>query len=647
MRVDSNPFFSRASEYIELDDKFIKLFSPEILHLFKEFKVWTPVKIFRSSPGAGKTTLLKIFTSKILLKIQETYSKDAHRAEIFKLLTGLEVFNNLGEPTLAGSLVSFNNEYASLEFLELNNAQKIRFFVSLLNTRITLSILQSISQLKKLKFPQDLSQISISIDQTAPIPSSIRSFTNGQQFYNWACALEEKICLEIDSIYDINTSFLEGSDDLFPLDVFAPNNISINGEHFVDRVLIMLDDVHNLTLKQRQYLFETILNKRPSVHVWISERLKALTMDEILSEGNTEERDSITIHLENHWRRKQIAFEKFAKSVADRRIEPIFEDRDDFSTILSTRMDGEDLIKIQDALKVVVARIKQNYGSHPRYVQWLSTRNQTSSEPYDLLVSWRTLEILLFRDRNNSQKSIEFDTDILKDEELKEQEGNDVINAAKLFLNSEFGIPFYYGISNITKLASFNIEQFLMIAGHLFEIVLTNSIRKIVNPNFSLELSPQTQEEIIKRTVNKKKWQELNTKVPNFTEVRRFLDAIGASCKAETYTPNAWNSPGINGIAILMTDRKLLKETALKDPNHIYYNLAKCIATCIAYNLLDFRLNYRVKNKDWMVLYINRIYCVKYNLPMNDGRFKERTLPTLLGWYNNGFQSKNQKQLEI
>src|SRR4051812_44235056 len=98
MRVDSNPFFSRASELIDLDDKFIQLFSPEILNVLNSDgkDPWGPVKIFRSSPGGGKTTLFKIFTSKLLTQIKERSSHDNHSRAIFEFLQGLKVYNKNG-----------------------------------------------------------------------------------------------------------------------------------------------------------------------------------------------------------------------------------------------------------------------------------------------------------------------------------------------------------------------------------------------------------------------------------------------------------------------------------------------------------------------------------------------------------------------
>jgi hypothetical protein len=645
MKVDTNPFFSRASQFIEQDDKFIKLFSPEILNLFKsgESKVWGPVKVLRSSPGGGKTTLLKIFTSKILSNIKDQSTHDAHKKDIYDVLKELGAYDQLGNISVAGSLLSFSNEYVSLEYLNINDSHKIRLFFSLLNTRIILSILQSISVVKDLKFPEDLNRIVINVDKSKSLPSSIRDLSTGSQFYDWACKMEQRICQEIDSIYEINIEFLEGSDNLFSLDLFAPVNITLDGLRAVERVLVMLDDVHNLTGSQRGHLIKGIIDKRPAVQTWISERLKALTVDEIFSEGSKEERDVDTIQLESFWALKHTAFEKFAKSVANRRVATVLDDRDDFSSLLSTSLDVGTLRIISETLIEVKKRINEKYGNEERYKQWISAKeNAEHTDELEKLIEWRGLEILLYRDKNKGQGAqTTLGLEALDDEDLEDQEGSDVRNAAHLFLNDEHNIPYYYGITSVCRLASFNIEQFLFIAGYLFEDILTSSIKKIVNPNIKLEISPLRQEEIIKNTVTKKKYSD----VLNITDVKNFLDSVGEFCRSETYVPNAWNSPGINGVAITMKERALLKNTVLNDPNHVYYKLTKCLATCFSNNLFEFRLNYKCKGKVWMIIYINKIYCVKYNLPLGNGKFRERNLTILLGWFNKGFKAPNQKKL--
>jgi hypothetical protein len=648
MITEINPFFARASEYIELDDKFLNLFSPEVLNIFNQNTIWNNVTILRSSPGGGKTTLLKMFTPQILKKLKETSKHDEHNREIYTELKKIGVYDDDGNIKVIGSLVPFNNEYMSIEFLNLNEAQKARVFFSLVNIRIILSTLQSISVLHSFKSIADYRRILFVFQNNLNLPVSIRSINNGIDLYNWACDQEEIICKEIDSVYTDKHRTIEGTDNLYSLDLFAPSNFSIDGEKLQEKILVMLDDVHNLSSFQRTRLVTTIIQKRPAVNTWVSERLKALTMDELFSEGNTEGRDMNTIHIEKFWSKKHSAFEKFAKSVANRRVALALDTPREFASYLMEDFEEVDNEKIQEAINTVKTRVIDVYGSSDRYKVWISNMDKLNVDSFDKLAEWRSLEILLYRDINKAQQRLSFEgDDLLQENELIKQQEAQVIQAAQLFINKEFQIPFYFGISKVCKLSSFNIEQFLSISGHLFEEIKNNEIKRVVNSNLKIEISSRRQEQIIKNVVNRIKWNELANKVPNFVKIKMLLDSIGEFCQQETYTPNAWNSPGINAIAILMTDRAYLKDIALKNKSNVYYELAKCIADCISYNLIDFELNYNCKNKTWMLLYLNKMYCAKYNLPMNNGKFKEKKLIELLGWYNSGFKGKTQNKMSI
>ncbi len=632
MRVDINPFYTRASDNIDSEDKFIKLFSPEILMIFKDYPIWHAVNVLRSSPGGGKTTLLKMFTPKVLISIKNSRHHDDHAKELFNALTELEVFVAKGDINIAAALISFNNQYTNLEYLNLQPNQKIRLFCSLLNTRIVLSSLKSICLAKEIKYPADLSRITFQEEENIDVPAHLRGFKNAFQLYDWANNEEERISDQIDSIYS-DVSEVKGGDSFYPLDLLAPSNLNLDGKSIGVKVVVMLDDVHNLSPSQRSFLVKAIIDKRPRVNTWISERLKALTMEELLSEGSLQGRDNNIIILENFWAKRYVQFEKFAKSVANRRVEAAFENNTDFASFLSMKMSSRYQAVIKDALQKVVARIKNKYGAAGKYMPWIKSTDELDEDEYDKLVEWRALEILIYRDSHKPQQSFAFDD--LEVEALEHQNGNDVKVAAQLFLHDEFKIPFYYGIGTVCRLASSNIEQFLNIAGELFDLVQTNSVKSIINPNHQLGLSPEKQEDVIKKIVNLR-WKELNTNVPLFDDVKKLMDAIGQFCYSETYVPNAWNSPGINGIAITMTQRNEIKDKILKDKNHQYYKLARCLTICIAYNLIDFKLNYKCKGKEWMILYINRIYCAKYQLPLNNGKFKEKTLKDLLGWLTNG-----------
>lgn len=268
MRSSINPFFTRASEYVGSDGRFIKLFSPEILFLFKDYPVLNTVNIFRSSPGGGKTTLLKLFTPRVLIEIIK-HQKHENCKDIFKILKDLEVVDDKSA-LISASLISFNNEYSSLEYLDINDVQKERIFFTLLNIRIVLSVLQSLCITKNLQFPEDLYKITIKNSKDILVPQNLITLKTGHDYYEWASQLEEKICNEMDS-FKFDLSGLEGSNELFSLDLFEKGNILFEDIPTTEHILVMLDDVHDLSKKQRSILLKKIINKRPPVTTWIAE----------------------------------------------------------------------------------------------------------------------------------------------------------------------------------------------------------------------------------------------------------------------------------------------------------------------------------------------------------------------------------------
>ena len=181
----------------------------------------------------------------------------------------------------------------------------------------------------------------------------------------------------------------------------------------------------------------------------------------------------------------------------------------------------------------------------------------------------------------------------------------------------------------------------------MFEAISLNQLKKISQNNTnSVSINPKKQDQLIKKLTDEK-WKELDIRVPNSTQIKIFLDNIGLFCRLHTYVPNAWNSPGINGIAITMLDRDVLKNKAIQDSKHPMHQLAKTIAMCIAYNLVDFRLNYKVQGKEVMVIYLNRIYCAKYGLPLNDGKFKLRKLNDFRNFLNKDKANFHNKILDL
>ena len=58
MREPRNPFRLRASESIESDATFLRLFGPGMLDLLPAENLWDKPQVFRSAPGGGQDFII-------------------------------------------------------------------------------------------------------------------------------------------------------------------------------------------------------------------------------------------------------------------------------------------------------------------------------------------------------------------------------------------------------------------------------------------------------------------------------------------------------------------------------------------------------------------------------------------------------------
>jgi len=390
----------------------------------------------------------------------------------------------------------------------------------------------------------------------------------------------------------------------------------------------MFDDVHKLAPKQREHLRESLTSSRFSTGVWLAERLQALSADEMLAEGANAGRDYRNlIQLEEFWRTNHRRFEQLVFNIADRRARQApGREMQEFRSCLESTLDGQEWTPVfLPAKEVIRARVLQRAGGRDLFKRWIEERENLTGTPREMAVAWRALEILIERELRHAQPSFDFELD---PEELQAKDDNNLQTAAELFLAEEFKVPFYFGPSVVAKVASANIEQFLWVAGEQFEDLIAN---RLLKPSEVLAIPPARQDAII-RQASHALWRQIPLKVPNGQEVYRLLAAIAEFAHGYTYQPTAKNDPGVNGIAITMPDRDRLmnSEHLRRYPHHA--RLARLLAAALAHNLLHAHQNYKCKGKLFMVLNLNRLLCVDYMLPLDYGKFKERTLDELAGW---------------
>ena len=106
------------------------------------------------------------------------------------------------------------------------------------------------------------------------------------------------------------------------------------------------------------------------------------------------------------------------------------------------------------------------------YDKWIAEQHANSSTSFDSLIDWRVLEIQIARQEASLQTKLD---DTPMDDEPDSDGRLDAVG--KFFLYSDYDIPYYFGFTNISKLAMDNIEQFLEISSALFDKLESQMIK--------------------------------------------------------------------------------------------------------------------------------------------------------------------------
>lgn len=619
-----NPFRMRASEKIESEASFLRLYSPlaiEGLSLKNEKGVlWDNIIFIHSSPGAGKTSLLRIFEPESMLTLFSRRSQEY--SEIFNVLRKMDLFND-DTVDLLGVLLTCTRNYEVLDDLNVSDGQKKRIFFSLLNARLILGALRCMITLKGLQFPEGLNEIHFSYKNEQNYFKSISVPCTGQELYNWALNLEKKIYSTLDSFLPVEDAAIEGHNELFAFDILKPDYFLINGKKVCSKFLFMLDDAHKLSPSQRNLLIKFLLEKRGQTSIWISERKEALNPQENL--GSNEKRDFEELNIEGFWQDKPAKFEKILINIANKRAIMSTDNVNSFQENLENVW-NEDTFK--DTLLNAISKYEEDITKlskyHVKFEDWVEYSKNYKGSPFQKAILLKSCEVLIHRNIGKPQLDLGF---ALSKEELLDKIDTTIEEAARFFISREYSLPYYYGFSNLVKLSNHNIEQFLSFSSNLFEEMLSNNLGGI-----KVKLKPEKQEKIIKSIVDAK-WKELPKIIPYSRSVTTFLENVANFARKETYKPNAPITHGVTGFAVSTTKKSSFFDDGNWKKDDLYLPLRNVISTCVAYNLLEPRDVFQgQKGQNHQVFYLNRWLCMKFNLPLAYGGWKSKKQDELLKW---------------
>lgn len=639
-----NPFRIRASEHIEADATFLRLFSPDVLDLLPESEVWDRIQFFQSAPGGGKTSLFRVFSPTVLRTLYASRNTEQRYKDLYQRLRSLGALDDKTGPSILGVMISCARNYASLNDLLFDEGRKERLLFALLNARLVMAALRGALALRGLEFPADLSKINVEVPENTEVPARVPLPADGEALFHWARSVEAKVFGLIDSFGPPSFDVLEGHDVLFALDLLSPAVMRCGGHPIATKSLLMLDDLHKLTSQQRAKVVASLAAQRPSVGVWIAERLEALDPEELINPGSIEGREyaSPPIILEEFWNQRSARFERAVVDIASRRVK-LSRDvymADTFENCLQNTLDGGEwrhaFSRAAEAVRHRLEGKLASGGLSHRFKEWLQAKDTHYVTDSERAVSWRSLEILVERDLRQSQQSLNF-PEPLPEEYLDKKESSSVRGAAEFFLAQEFDIPYYYGISRLALLASSNIEQFLAFASPLFEEVVSTELLK----GQLVALSPERQQQILTKNA-KQRWDEIPRRVPYGRDVQRLLESIALFSRDETLRPNAPYAPGVTGFGLKTSDKaNLIKKSTYRE-NPVHTRLVRVISACLSHNLLDARLGKRQgqRGQTWTLFYLNRWLCVHFNLPLQFGGWRPQRVVTLDRWLNEGHRPR-------
>ena len=619
MREPNNPFRMRSSESIESQLTYLKLFGSGILDALPDDCLLNKVTILRSGPGGGKTSLLRLFNPESLKEIH------LHPLEYKDLSDSLEKYDITNEngPTLLGIYLRLS-DYGTFQDLPIDEDKKIPYLFSLIGYRLILKMLMGILSLKNVD-PSYLDHITI----TKPIGVNISDIPlpcNGKELFEWASNMEQKICSIMNRFDTTHDSSIILFNNVVHINALFPSNILFDGKQVVTKILIMLDDVHELRKPQRKSLLEKLTKSRFPIPIWIAERLEALELDELVP-GDAG-REYNTVYLEEFWESRNKSFETFAKSISNKRAE--FARLDfEMNSLHQHLEDSIDTPEWSSKFKNISDEIHKKLQSislrTSSYDNWINEQEGKMQSSMNNALDWRILEIKIAREENSAQKRL-FDVPL-------ESESDDVDAglkaAAEFFIHKEYGIPYFFGFSKVAKLATFNVEQFLELASALFDEAVSQRIKNKKNEI----LSSKRQEEII-QNIAKMHWDQIEKKINNGRDIIKFLTKFKEYAKEQTLKPNAPYLPGVTGIGITKNLYEKIIDPEMHKENSNYKRLAEILQSCIGHNYLKIKYDAKQgkKGSEVTIIYLNRLFCANFDLPIGKGGWRYKTPDELCDW---------------
>lgn len=605
--LPTNTFLIRQNERVISEGAFISILSPQLLGFLNE-SCFERTLFINSTPGGGKSTLLKTFSPEILLELKENHSKETYQ-ETFDMLKRWNVIDEKDVKLVSMKIECARENYSLIDDL-YDNGKAVAVFFELLSLRILRRILLGILQCNQLE-EGDLEKIAFRSvpDEWAVL---IQRYPTGKDIYQWALEREHNLC---NSIEEMNTDVVVSMtfNNLSVLNLVSNDNILLLGKPIRQKILIIFDDVHALSHKQRRTLRTMLFELRPNLGVWLSQRMTALSAKDIFGTEGHIHREYEIINIDERIQNDKKGFYKALKDVSDRRVAMTYKDE-----CLEDKLEKMFSKNTEKKLKDILAKIKgqvetlcNNNDNYTNLYQYLQNRDFQTD--WESIVYWQALQIVIEREKKKSQMVFTF-VSIYSIEKFLE-EYNKVKKLAEYLVCYRYKLPIYYGMNTLYSLSSCNVEQFLDFAGTLFELrIALDFVSRKRKANL---ISQEEQEAAIIKCVEEK-WEDITRTYSMGQQVQKFITNIANlginHLKKNTVSYSGGTYTGF-GVRKTELDKKLYENDT--------DSLIKMLKLCVVNNLLSCQeIKQGQAGVVHKVFYLNRWLCVKFKLPLGYGGWK-------------------------
>jgi hypothetical protein len=630
VRSYANPFRSRTSEQVAHQglDRYLRTFGADALDLLPD-GLWDRPVLIRSAPGAGKTSLLRAVSAQALAAL---CSRGSANEELLARLRAMGALDQDGRPAVVGFRVALARDFRGIVDLESEPALARRTFLRLLDARIIAAFCESATCLLT---AEGLSAAGATIVADGDGEQALQRL-GGPELTGlraWARASEAEVLDRLDSVLP-HEDQLDGHAALYSLRALSGARLHADGQERAPRPLLLLDDGQELAPSQRTLVLDALHDRELALARWYTERYSAMEPEDLVGDGEPR-RSSLPVWLEReatkmgsvtrrgtHTRR----FEKLLADIAWRRATTPLLQYDDEERSFVELLDDEDAqalgARAQRASEAISERLREQVAGSERYAAWFE--GAATLQPLAAATRWRELEIVIARDKDRPEMGL-FELQ-LSDEELRARSSTSIREAAELWLRREFGLPYYWGSRRLAKLSAENIEQYLNLCADMFDEMLVG-----ITMREGAAVGRLRQDAAL-TAASDQFWSEIPDRRIGGRAIQQLLRHIAKVCRAETYRPKAPYAPGVTGTALSMADRARLLDPDTRARMPGAQELFQTLHGAIGHNLLRAHKDRSVKNDTWMVLYLNRLTCVRYGLPLGYGGFRERPLEEMCRW---------------